>query len=54
MSGKFSGNMAATEGQAWADLERGFSGDLHTLLPPGLLFWGPGHTASPRTAGQLL
>lgn len=26
-----------TEGQAWADLERGSSGDLHTLLPPGLL-----------------
>ena len=37
MSGKFSGNTAAMEGQAWADLERGFSGDLHTLLPPGLL-----------------
>ena len=37
MSGKFSGNMAVTEGQAWADLERGSSGDLHTLLPPGLL-----------------
>ena len=36
-SGKFSGKMAMTEGQAWADLERGSSGDLHTLLPPGLL-----------------
>lgn len=33
ISGEFSGNVDVIEGQAWADLERGSSGDLHALLP---------------------
>lgn len=33
IDGEFSGNVDVIEGQAWADLERGSSGDLHTLLP---------------------
>ena len=34
-SGEFSGNVGVMGGQAWAELERDSSGDLHARLAPG-------------------